>query len=113
MTDSTPARRRFLKARRVVVKVGTSVVTREDGTLALGRLASLVEQIAELVRDGKQVALVASGAIGIGQSRLAEQAMLSRSIRSALHAGEHHEPHLAGRITDAALMDGREVCVCI
>ncbi len=48
-------REQFGNTKLMVVKVGTSVVTREDGTLALGRIASLVEQIAELIREGKQV----------------------------------------------------------
>lgn len=47
-------REHFANTKLLVVKVGTSVVTREDGTLALGRVASLVEQIAELIREGKQ-----------------------------------------------------------
>ena len=72
-------------AKCIVVKVGTSVVSRPDGSLALGRIGSVVEQIAQLVKEGRQVVLVASGAIGIGAGKLAEQAMLSKSIRSHLH----------------------------
>ncbi|MCP4806974.1 MAG: glutamate 5-kinase [Proteobacteria bacterium] len=56
--------------RRMVVKVGTRVVAREDGRLALGRLGMLVEQIAELRERGIQVLLVTSGAIGLGAERL-------------------------------------------
>ena len=74
----------FPQARLVVVKVGTSVVTQPDGTLALGRVGALVEQIAQLVKQGKRVVLVSSGAIGIGAGKLSEQAVLSRSIRSHL-----------------------------
>ena len=40
-------RQSFKDARCVVVKVGTSVVTRPDGSLAIGRIASVVEQIAQ------------------------------------------------------------------
>lgn len=81
------ARESFPQARLVVVKVGTSVVTRPDGTLALGRVGALVEQIAQLVKQGKRVMLVSSGAIGIGAGKLSEQAVLSRSIRSHLQIG--------------------------
>ena len=54
----------------IVVKVGTSVVSRPDGSLALGRIGSVVEQIAQLVKEGRQAVLVASGAIGIGELSL-------------------------------------------
>jgi delta-1-pyrroline-5-carboxylate synthetase len=77
-------RQGFKNANTIVVKVGTSVVSRPDGHLAIGRIASVVEQIAHLRRQGKQVVLVASGAVGIGATRLREQAALSRSVRSHL-----------------------------
>lgn len=57
-------------ARRVVVKVGTAVVAREDGGMALGRLGALVEQIHGLIADGREVILVSSGAVGLGVQRL-------------------------------------------
>lgn len=78
------ARGSFSSARLVVVKVGTSCVTRPDGELALGRIGALVEQIAQLVKQGKRVVLVSSGAIGIGSGKVSEQAVLSRSMRAHL-----------------------------
>lgn len=66
----TAARERLRTARRVAVKVGTAVVTRPDGGLALGRLGSLVEQIAALRAEGREVVLVSSGALGLGAERL-------------------------------------------
>ncbi|MEZ4322036.1 MAG: glutamate 5-kinase [Myxococcota bacterium] len=56
--------------KRIVVKVGTAVVSRSDGKLALGRLGSLVEQLCELADAGHQVLLVSSGAVGLGAARL-------------------------------------------
>lgn len=58
------------RSKRVVVKVGTGVVTRADGGLALGRLGGLVEQLHELQRTGTEVLLVSSGAVGLGARRL-------------------------------------------
>ncbi|MEE2750034.1 MAG: glutamate 5-kinase [Myxococcota bacterium] len=58
------------QARRIVVKVGTAVLTRPDGRLALARMAHLVEQIGDLLQEGRQVLLVSSGAVGIGVERL-------------------------------------------
>jgi len=57
-------------SRRIVVKVGTAVVSRPDGKLALGRLGALVEQLCELAEAGHQVLLVSSGAVGLGAARL-------------------------------------------
>lgn len=56
--------------RRVVVKVGTGVVAREDGGLALGRVGALVEDLTALRRRGLDVLLVSSGAVGLGAARL-------------------------------------------
>lgn len=67
---ATDLRQRLGGARRVVIKVGTAVVARPDGRLALGRLGALVEQIAGLQADGRQVLLVSSGAVGLGAERL-------------------------------------------
>jgi len=58
------------RARRVVVKVGTGVVARPDGGLALGRVGALVEQITALRARGVDVLLVSSGAVGLGAARL-------------------------------------------
>jgi glutamate 5-kinase len=64
------ARHRLPVARRVVVKVGTAVVARPDGGLALGRVGALVEQLHALRQNGTDVLLVSSGAVGLGAARL-------------------------------------------
>jgi glutamate 5-kinase len=77
--------RRHLKyARRVVIKVGTPVVTHLDGGIAIGRISGVVEEIAGLVKRGKEVVLVTSGAIGHGLLRMQGQAALSSSLRDHL-----------------------------
>lgn len=53
-----------------MVKVGTAVVSKPNGTLALSRMGGLVEHIGMLHHDGRQVLLVSSGAVGIGRQRL-------------------------------------------
>ena len=57
-------------ARRVVVKVGTRVVTDDPGDLALERLRTLVRRIASLRRSGRDVLLVSSGAVRLGSAML-------------------------------------------
>ena len=57
-------------AELVVVKVGTRVLTRTDGTLDDERVASIAGQLAQLWKSGKRVVLVSSGAVGAGLGRL-------------------------------------------
>lgn len=57
-------------AHTVVVKVGTNVLTRADGTLEPARLQVLADQLQRIRTTGRKVALVSSGAIGAGMGRL-------------------------------------------
>ncbi|KAH6802344.1 delta1-pyrroline-5-carboxylate synthase 1 [Perilla frutescens var. frutescens] len=66
--------------KRIVIKVGTAVVTRVDGRLALGRLGSLCEQIHELNTQGYDVILVTSGAVGVGRQRLRYRRLVNSSF---------------------------------
>ncbi|KAM7491995.1 hypothetical protein LguiA_034916 [Lonicera macranthoides] len=76
--DST---RHFVKeVKRIVIKVGTAVVTRADGRLALGRLGALCEQIQELNARGYEVILVSSGAVGVGRQRLRYRKLINSSF---------------------------------
>ncbi|MFC6646418.1 glutamate 5-kinase [Granulicella cerasi] len=56
--------------RRIVVKLGTNVIMRTDGKVALGLLCGLVEQVAALREQGYEVLVVSSGAVGLGVERL-------------------------------------------
>ncbi|NTU67416.1 MAG: glutamate 5-kinase [Chlorobiaceae bacterium] len=53
--------------RKIVVKVGTNVITGRDGKLDPGILDSLTAQIAALSEAGVEVILVSSGAVGAGR----------------------------------------------
>lgn len=57
-------------ARRVVIKVGTSTVTAEDGQLCAARVEPIVRSIAQLMKGGRQIVLVSSGAVGLGRGWL-------------------------------------------
>ena len=58
------------KAARVVVKLGSGVVCNADHEFDRHHVAQLAAGIAALVRDGKQVVLVSSGAITLGAAEL-------------------------------------------
>jgi len=55
---------------RIVVKLGTRVLTQDDGRLAQGRLEALVRDVAALVDAGRDVLLVSSGAVGLGRDAM-------------------------------------------
>jgi len=58
------------KSKRIVVKLGTSLLTAKKNRLDKGRIGSIVGQIAELWDKGNEVLLVTSGAIGAGMGLL-------------------------------------------
>ncbi len=55
---------------RIVVKVGSNVLTRPDGMLDVTRQSAIVDQIAELTKRGLEVVLVSSGAVASGRGEL-------------------------------------------
>lgn len=63
-------RKRLRAARRIVIKLGTGIVTSSDGQFNSERLGEFARTIAELKKDGRQVVLVSSGAVGLGRGRL-------------------------------------------
>ena len=56
----------LVRARRIVVKLGSRVLVRADGRPDRARIASLVRDIAELQRAGRELIVVSSGAIASG-----------------------------------------------
>ena len=64
-------RKEMQQARRVVIKLGTGLLTQADGRVVASRLGKLVSQCAHLVQEeGKKVILVSSGAVGLGRISL-------------------------------------------
>src|SRR5512133_3822416 len=67
----TPVRSEYLKnVSRIVVKVGTGVLTDSRKQPDLGQMEQLAAQIAALRKAGKEVVLVSSGAVGAGMGVL-------------------------------------------
>ncbi|MFZ3063634.1 MAG: glutamate 5-kinase [Actinomycetota bacterium] len=58
------------KAQRIVIKVGTNVITTQSGRLDPEQMKNLVSQMASLAKQGRQLLLVTSGAIAAGLERL-------------------------------------------
>ncbi len=71
MAEARSAGRAALgSARRIVVKVGSNVVIRSDGSPALSRLFALMETLCACRKAGVEVLLVSSGAVGLGLQAL-------------------------------------------
>ena len=56
--------------RRIVVKIGSNVLTRPDGKLDVTRMSALVDQVAWLRQHGIEVIVVSSGAVACGRREL-------------------------------------------
>ncbi len=57
-------------AKRIVLKLGTRVLTENDNTLSSSVLSGIVKQATELIRQEKDIVIVSSGAIALGLSRM-------------------------------------------
>lgn len=79
-------RARIGEAQRIVVKLGTHVVTHQGREFALGRVFTLVETLARLRTAGKDVIVVSSGAVGLGRRALGLEGPLSLGVRQACAA---------------------------
>lgn len=85
-------RRNLRDAHRIVVKLGTHVVTKDGVSLALDRLNGLVSSMAGLRRAGRDIVIVSSGAVGLGMQVLGlKERPRSLGLRQACAAvGQGH-----------------------
>lgn len=58
------------RANVIVVKVGTSTLTHENGKLNLRRVEMLCRVLSDLQNSGKKIVLVSSGAVGVGMGKI-------------------------------------------
>ncbi|WP_128331906.1 glutamate 5-kinase [Apibacter sp. HY039] len=73
---------------RIVIKIGSQVLTRPDGSLDITQMSCIVDQIADLHKKNKEIILVSSGAVASGKSELETISKLdsvsSRQLYSAI-----------------------------
>ena len=62
--------RDFGSVSKIVIKVGTSTLTYDNGKLNLRKIEELARVLSDLKNSGKDIILVSSGAIGVGVSRV-------------------------------------------
>ncbi len=70
MNEETKIRTEILSARRLVVKVGSRLLAEKQGGVNSRFIEGLVDQIASLWEEGKEVLLVTSGAIAAGSREM-------------------------------------------
>lgn len=64
------SRENLKNAKRIIVKVGTSTLTYDNGNINLYRIEKLTRVISDIVNSGIEIVLVSSGAIGVGVNKL-------------------------------------------
>ncbi len=60
----------FRQIKRLVVKVGSSTLTHENGMVNIRRIEHLVKVLSDIRNSGKEIVLVSSGAIAVGVGKL-------------------------------------------
>jgi len=85
-------RSRLSEAKRVVVKVGTTTLTRANGRLDPRRIDRLVDELCELLESGREIVCVTSGAIaaGLGPLGLAGRPKDMPTLQAAAAVGQSH-----------------------
>lgn len=72
--------------KRMVIKIGTKVLSQSDGTLDVAFLGNLTEQVVKLRKSGIQLVLVTSGAVGAGKSLTTLDDIASDTVRKQVFA---------------------------
>ena len=58
------------RAKRIVIKIGTSTLTYETGRINIRRFEGLCKVLSDIKNSGREVVLVSSGAVGVGVAKL-------------------------------------------
>ena len=89
-----------MKKQRIVVKVGTSTLTHDSGSLTLRSMEHLVRALADLHGCGNEIILVTSGAIAVGTARLglSERPRELRMKQAAAAVGQCRMMHIYDKL---------------
>ena len=72
--------------KKIVVKLGTNVLTRTDGSLDITSISHIVDQIVALKKKGIEVILVSSGAVGAGRSAIQLSKHLNKIVQRQVYS---------------------------
>ncbi len=79
-------RKEFVNAKRIVVKLGTNILRNDEGYVSLPRVFSFIEDMASIVKSGKEVIVITSGAVGLGRKRLGLEGTTGTALKQACAA---------------------------
>ena len=79
-------KKKIKNSERIVFKFGTNVLRNDDKDISLSRIYSFIEDVASLKKQGKEVIIVTSGAVGLGAKRLGVDSNESMSVKQACAA---------------------------
>ena len=85
-------------SKRIVFKFGTNILRNEDGEISLSHLYSFIEDITYLYKQGKEILIVTSGAVGLGAKKLKIDTSTSTTLKQA--AASVGQPLLIGICQD-------------
>jgi len=75
-------------AKRIVFKFGTNILRNERGEISLSHLYSFIEDISYLHKEGKEILIVTSGAIGLGAKKLNIELDTTTNKQAAASVGQ-------------------------
>jgi len=83
-------RENIKNSRRIIIKIGTSTLTYDNGNINLRRIEKIAMSISDLISSGKEIILVTSGSIGVGVSKmnLKERPKTIREKQAAASVGQ-------------------------
>jgi glutamate 5-kinase len=84
------------KYKRIVVKVGSSLFSGKANKLDTRLAGKIAKQVSDLLKQGKEVVLVSSGAIALGMSilKLSERPKKLQDLQAAAAIGQHELMHV-------------------
>ena len=81
-------------SKRIVFKFGTNILRNDQGEISLAHLYSFIEDLSYLYKEGKEILVVTSGAVGLGAKKLGVDTSTSTTLKQA--AASVGQPLLMG-----------------
>ncbi len=79
-------RKKLVDSKRIVFKFGTNVLRNDQREISLSRIYSFIEELSLLKREGKEIIIVTSGAVGLGAKKLNVDSNESVALKQACAA---------------------------